>query len=545
MDIFDLVFDGFMAFNQLGFLFGGGVCLLLGGLLVGDALYSRLVGTRLRGRIVGIRAMGIKDPEHEINEQQREDVKPALEKINKSFKQEFFEAPIRTFFASLIVMVFVLMPFAFFGVGAYVAYDYASLKVAGIEVSATIADNEAVSGDDGTSYYAVVAYTDNEGYYHRVRDSMGRGGSPSYGVGEKVQVFYDAEDPEHFIIDDFWHYMILSIAFMAMASIFFVFMSLGYFGTKKPAKTSNTQKKKAEAKDYKSEMYYPVYEFRMPNGDVEKITDSGGTNMLQGNRLGKNVTLFLRGDKPENAKRPGMVQLIIGGIFLVPGVLFTYLALTTFEFTVMTPVLALAFIGWAAFKINKSKVIKPREMWESRHEFKVRMDEKRIKKQAAGRLLSVDEIKARLVHYDKQIMWSLPITGIIAAGMIAGGVYLWNDMNEKTAQGIHAEGKIVRIESVYDSSSDSSGYTYYGVVKYETPHGDDYEFRDSVGSSSALFEKGDVVDVLYDPENPYEAIIDRGIWNHAPGAGLMFFGGLLMFWVLRSFLTIRSRQNRF
>jgi hypothetical protein len=540
MDIFDLVFNTFMAFNQLGFLLGGLFCLLIALALLGDAIYTRVAGNRVKGRVVGIRAVGIKDPDKEISEAEAASVKPALDEVKQSFKQAFFEQPVRSLFTGFFILLFALMPFTFFGIGAYFAYDYASLKMTGIEAPARITENKSSTDSDGsTSYYAVVSFTDQNGYYHTVKDKIGKGGSPSYRVGESVRVFYEARDPEHFVIDDFWHYMGFAFAFMGISSVFIGFMAFAFLGGNS-SKNAKGIAHKPKSKDYKNEMYYPVYEFTMPDGQTSQFIDSTGSNMLSSNRIGKTVTVKVRDNDPDTAKKPGKIGAMFGLIMLVPGVLFTYLAFTTFEFTMMTPIVAVGGIGWMAFKAHNSGFIKPREMWENRDQFKLRMNKKKEKKQAKGRLLTVEEIIERLEAYDKSMMVGLPIGGLIAIAMMAGGVYLWNDMADKAANGLRAEGQIVRIESV----SSDEGYSYYGVAAFKTEYGERIEFRDNVGSSSALFKRGDSVDILYDPEKPHKAIIDRGLWNWAPGVGLVLLGLLALWSTARTFFNIRARRRR-
>lgn len=546
MDLFEIVFNGFAAFNQIGMLLGGGICLLIGGAILGDSIYTRIAGRRVQGAIVGVRATGVKDSDaggdtDNDAQAQPEQVKPVVDSMRNSYKQDLFEKPASTLFGTLIAGLFILMPFVFFGFGAYTAYDYANLRMNGIAVTAVIADNESESDSDGTSYYAVVGYTDKGGYYHRVRDKIGTGSSPSYSVGDKVRVYYEADNPAHFIIDDFWHYMGVAIAFMTIPAVFIgLLMLMGRAG-------KNGQKKKHGIMRYSGEMYYPVYAYKAVNGDIVRIVSDTGSNMLSGKRLGKRVTLLLRGDDPHNARKPGLVMPLVGLVFLVPGILFSYLAVTTFEFSVMTPIVALGLGGAIYFKAKNSKlgkIIKPREMWENRTAFKVRMKKKFESKMTKGRLLTADEIRERMAAYDGYAIKWTPFAALIAVCIMAGGYYMYGDMQEKMAQGLRVTGEIVRIDSKYDSSSDGSGYTYYGVVKYMTAAGESIEFRDSVGSSHALFEKGDQVDVIYDPAKPQKAMIDRGMWNWLLSVGLMAFGAFLMFWSLKSFFAIRSRLSR-
>lgn len=52
--MFDLLFNGMMAYEQVGLLFGALFCFGLGALLLGYGLYTRIKGERVTGTIVGI-----------------------------------------------------------------------------------------------------------------------------------------------------------------------------------------------------------------------------------------------------------------------------------------------------------------------------------------------------------------------------------------------------------------------------------------------------------------------------------------------------------
>jgi Protein of unknown function (DUF3592) len=52
--MFDLIFQGTQAYNQVGLFFGAVIFIGLGGLLLGNALYARLHGYRTSGTIIGV-----------------------------------------------------------------------------------------------------------------------------------------------------------------------------------------------------------------------------------------------------------------------------------------------------------------------------------------------------------------------------------------------------------------------------------------------------------------------------------------------------------
>ncbi len=77
--------------------------------------------------------------------------------------------------------------------------------------------------------------------------------------------------------------------------------------------------------------------------------------------------------------------------------------------------------------------------------------------------------------------------------------------------GLRTKGSVVEI---YESTSTSnengrsvSSTSYYPVVEFTAKDGRNYRFRGSTGSGAAEYEKGAVVNIVYDPANPSVAQI--------------------------------------
>jgi hypothetical protein len=107
------------------------------------------------------------------------------------------------------------------------------------------------------------------------------------------------------------------------------------------------------------------------------------------------------------------------------------------------------------------------------------------------------------------------------------GVFQSLRISRLEAQGLRAQGQVVRLNS--EHSSGSGGYTYYPVVRFRTQMNSTVEFKDSVGTNPPSHRTGDKVTVLYLPGDPQrQAIIDRGfLLNWAiPGIVFLFAAGL-------------------
>jgi len=91
----------------------------------------------------------------------------------------------------------------------------------------------------------------------------------------------------------------------------------------------------------------------------------------------------------------------------------------------------------------------------------------------------------------------LPIAGVILA--LVGGWFLFTSLTFYS-KGVKVQGTVVRLES----SQSTDGVTYAPVFSY-TVNGKSYEVMSGTTSDPPLHKKGDVVTLLYNPDNPKSA----------------------------------------
>lgn len=517
--LFNSAFDAAMAWNQAGFLIGGIIMAGIGGLMLGYDLFKRVSCDRVKARIVDVRATGIKGeaaPEEASREtgHQKAETKKGKASV-------------------LAVLLIAGIPLLFVGAGLYFAYDYYGLLSRGAEAQAVVVDNEYERSDDGGSYHAVISFRDSGGREWRVRDRMGKGGSPFYSEGERVVVHYDPADSEHLAIGGFWHNMLLPLVFVGMGGFFLFLLFLAPNMQKKHAQGSGAVKQ-----SYAGEMYYPVFEYALRSGEKIRGEDGSGGNWIASVIPGTSVTLLVNPRDPQDIFRAGILMPVLGLIFAVPGLVMLYISFTRFEFNMFT---ALFLLGIAGFLVAKArKFIKPRDQWETRAAFRKRMNEKHVARRGTGRILTAQEIRVRVRHQDDLAHRWLFVPVLLSVGLLALGVHLGKDMKSFLLEASSADGTVTRIESVYRSGEDG-GYTYYPVVSFRASSGETFEFRDKVGSNPSLYKGGEGVEVLYDSANPHHAIIDRGLMNWTAAGGSFLAGLLFLVWALRSHAGIRAR----
>jgi hypothetical protein len=204
----------------------------------------------VKGRIIAVKSTGKRRSDAEW-EKEYENSSVADEPDFETFKAELKEKPLSFGPALLIILVLALVPFIFMGFGAYMVTDYFLLKSNGSQTTATVVDIEQLDSDDGGYTYApVLKFKDGRGVTHQYKDRVSTGGSSSYGVGEKVKVYYDPEKPSRFIIDSFWRYAGFGLIFFGMGflvfSIFFGRLFLKLTGLEKEQSKDAVLKKSVE-----------------------------------------------------------------------------------------------------------------------------------------------------------------------------------------------------------------------------------------------------------------------------------------------------------
>jgi hypothetical protein len=403
--MFDAIFNSMKAWNMIGMLLGGLIVLGISALLIWDFIAVRLSRRRAIGEIVGVRVTGVRElgPDQVAEAEQ----KPAAGgKPRESFSALFRRSPKNAIFGSALALLILCVPLSFLVFGAWQSYDVLTLRTTGLVAPAVVVDIESkFDSESGTTYAPILAFTDLQGKRWQLADRLSSG-NRKFKRGDRTEVYYDRENPQRFILKNFWRYMIFNLVFMA-----------------------------------------------------------------------------------------------------IPFLLYFLLAFT------------------------------------SRRNFKARLRKERVKKHPAGRMLTDDEIRERLHRHDRQaLLWS-PLLALLALGLFAGGWYLYLDLQGFSGKALSGQGEVVRLESRSSSGSDSGGPTYYPVVRFLADGEKVVSFTDKLGTSPSLYQSGDVVKVLYDPERPGKAMIDRGLFNCLPAVALIGAGGLMSWWLLFILAGILGRRR--
>ena len=129
------------------------------------------------------------------------------------------------------------------------------------------------------------------------------------------------------------------------------------------------------------------------------------------------------------------------------------------------------------------------------------------------------------------------VTGVF---LLCLGYFIGKDHYHLIRDGARAPGTIVGYQQKNFRGSDgrvsSSDVGFMPMVKFQAG-GQDVQFRDWMGTNAAVLNVR--VTVLYDPEKPSMAMIDRPVWNWIPWAPTLGVGLFLFFVGVRGWMVGR------
>jgi len=130
--------------------------------------------------------------------------------------------------------------------------------------------------------------------------------------------------------------------------------------------------------------------------------------------------------------------------------------------------------------------------------------------------------KARVLRYTRVA------EVLVGLFFVCFGYFIGKDHYRLIRQGVRTPGTIVgyKQESFPDRGNTRWDTAFMPIVKFQT-RGRDVEFKDWMGTNAAVGWKTPVT-VLYDPDNPSVAMIDRPVWNWIPWAPTFALGLFLI-----------------
>lgn len=138
----------------------------------------------------------------------------------------------------------------------------------------------------------------------------------------------------------------------------------------------------------------------------------------------------------------------------------------------------------------------------------------------------------------KKGIWFSAFFAAFGLVFAAVGGWFWHSDAQLAGIGERASGVVTGFETSYSSDS---GTTYKPRVRFTTQGGEEREFTSSMGSSPPAYDRGEEVDVIYDPWTPENAMIDSFMERRLfPLA----FGGLGLLFAVIGFVMLGRQIHR-
>jgi hypothetical protein len=117
------------------------------------------------------------------------------------------------------------------------------------------------------------------------------------------------------------------------------------------------------------------------------------------------------------------------------------------------------------------------------------------------------------------------VFSLVGALLLVVGIILWINTRMFAARAQRVKGTVDHMKFRHDSE----GGGYAPVFQFKTLSGESIQVAEMIYSNPPQFQAGQVVDVLYDPQNPKRARINKGSSLYfvpllLGGMGLLFFG---------------------
>jgi len=229
-------------------------------------------------------------------------------------------------------------------------------------------------------------------------------------------------------------------------------------------------------------------------------------------RVGDPIRVVLHPESPERVTIESPITYVIGVVLALFGVVSCAIFFVTFRWDTFSVITSLVVAAYAGVRLHTLRA-RSQGAITSWRKIRESILSRTINLEARAQIPWADEgalaAAARRRERVNRFAWPL----LVAAG--AGLLFLAAHMHRTTsaflARAVPGSGRVVDLAASESSDDDT---TYAAVVEFEAD-GEPRRFKDSLGANPPLYRPGDQVPVLYLPDDPGVARIDRGIWSRA------------------------------
>lgn len=273
-----------------------------------------------------------------------------------------------------------------------------------------------------------------------------------------------------------------------------------------------------QVKSSEKAMYTSVYKFTTPDG-VERICRSGiSSSNMTTKPIGTPQKIRYRTENPNQAKVKNNSFLLLGIPSSIISVILAFVYFSCVETSMTSVLLLFVFLVYFAYRtLNRfdgntiaekfQKMDKRKSFFESLEKNTQPITDEEV-------FLNAESFQRSQKQYNSMVKKWMPVNYAIALSMIVGSLYWTYDVYQFSQNSITTTGKIIAFKQGRSTSSDGRTiYTYAPIVAYEV-NGQKLEHTSKVSTSSPSRKTGEIVQIMYNPENPTEAMIERGFMNY-------------------------------
>ena len=281
-------------------------------------------------------------------------------------------------------------------------------------------------------------------------------------------------------------------------------------------------------------MYHAVVEF-VDLGGRKRLSESAVGSGVPLGRIGDAIRVVLHTEDAEHVTIDSRATYVIGVVLALLGALSCGIFFLVFRADLFSVFTALAVSGLIGFKLYTLRAAVDRSLAGRRSEGrgiaaawaelkKKAIDTRTIDPDACGEIpwADAEAVGAAARRQQRMNRFAWPVLLLGGLGLVLLAQHLHRTTSEFLARAVGGSGRVVDL-AASDAGADA---TYAAIVEFEE-RGERHRFKDSVGANPPMYRAGDVVAILYLPEDPRRARIDRGVWNRATPPLVGALGALL------------------
>lgn len=266
-------------------------------------------------------------------------------------------------------------------------------------------------------------------------------------------------------------------------------------------------------------MYYPVIDIASPGGGTRRAMGDSGIDQVRDDRIGRPVRVLFRPDEPDIVRVVSAARVILGSILSLAGIALLTAFFHAFGAAWVTSAVGLAYLSLLCVSLaaarGKALSTYVRDTQPMSGD---------------GTLVPVETIRAATARSDKFNRGFSAFLAIAGAAVLAGGIYSVTERAAFMAVAQAAQGEIAGFErrDILREGPGDFGFAVYPVFRFETRDGRTVTAVDEVGTRYRQHKLGQQVPILYDPDDPNRARIDRGLFFWMLPTLLVGFGTLAL-----------------